>query len=376
MDKEQLRSWMALEGAACLSALAGQDAQAQLSKHVAAAGFPVQQGALYVANCGPEGDSFACRQYRMQFDPRQGMSTVEFKPVLQSAARAVAPSVKAAVVDRTHGQAFLHAACTGSYIVTDLKSGSARIFGLPQGMQCLQSLVVDDVSGGVLALAGKAVSDGELMEPDNSTFDWLVELSATGVVQVRSDLRGKVDPVLFNLSRWREMVSFDSNSRTLLTPLFRADDTSGPRFTLVVDVDSGDTQVLGWKFGLQHQFYDRAADATVVYDCGTPGFERFDGFTPEASFTPLFSVDLADANSPDNRCSRGFLGADFDPAGRKHFMLVHKQADFFVAVSDLAQGRFAGLFPAGVTAATFHSAERDLPPKTYFSLQYVPASVL
>jgi hypothetical protein len=208
-----------------------------------------------------------------------------------------------------------------------------------------------------------------------STTDWLVQLSATGQVEVRADLRSKVDRGFFFLHPFKELVSFDSKRRTLLTPYFRAEDQTGARFTLVLDVDSGDAQVREWAGALQNQFYDRVVDETIVYNCATPGFERFDDFMPEPSFTPLFSIDLNDPDAPPgDRCRQGFLGAAFDPARRTHFILFHNQADFFIAVSNLALGRFVGLFPAGVTAATFHFAAPVLPPVTFFSTQYVPQS--
>jgi hypothetical protein len=141
-----------------------QDAAGSLGKHVAPATLPVEQGSLYVANCELEKGAFVCRQYLMRFDPTQatGIRTVELGPVVQVAASAAAVTVKAAVVDPARSLAYLHGGCTGSYIVTDLKKGSATVFPLPQGMQCLQSLVVDDSSGDVLVLlsgCGKVPSD-------------------------------------------------------------------------------------------------------------------------------------------------------------------------------------------------------------------------
>jgi hypothetical protein len=71
--------------------------------------------------------SSLCLQFLMQFDPTQppGIRTVELGSARPG--KAPSPDIKASVVDRKRGLAYLHAGCSDSYVVTDLKHRTAPL---------------------------------------------------------------------------------------------------------------------------------------------------------------------------------------------------------------------------------------------------------
>jgi hypothetical protein len=344
------RSWIALVLASV--SLAGADSRAE---------FPVKEGALYVADCRQAGAAFTCSQFLMDFDPTQptGVRTRALKPVRQPL-QSPAPNYKAAVIDTRRNLAYLHAGCTGTYVVTDLRTDSARIFPTP-GIRCLQSLVLDETSGRVLAVGGE-------VEGDNSSVDSLLRLSRDGEVELLADLSAQVDRRLRHLHPFKELVSFDERERTLMSPLFFEGDDA--RSMLRVKVDAGKAEVLPWIPGVQHQFYDPASASTLAYDCRVPDIVRVDSL-PGLAFSSLFQLDFGPV-SQATRCTDGFTGAGYDPEGRLQFILFRKNDVFFIAVSDVGNRRYLGLFPTDATSGTFGFGH--IAPTTFFSAGFVPGS--
>ncbi len=324
-------------------------------------GLVTPGSAMFVAHCRQEGGTFACFPTLMKFDPSQptGVRTVAL-PRVDQARTAPSAVFKATVIDPKRGLAYLHAGCTSTYIVTDLRTGSSTVFPTP-GVACLQSMVYDQDRDRIIALGG-AVSAG------TSTIDSVLEIGPAGQTSPLFDIRAQVPRALSYLHPFKELVSYDRRRGLLYTPLLSTTDPN-IRSMLRVNVTTGAASVLPWISGVQHQFYDDSMDTTFAYDCRVPDMLRVDSFSP-LGFTGLFDLDFG-PRTIDVICRDGFTGAVYD-AARKHQLILFRLEDdrFTLAVSDLQTREFVGLFPTDANAQTFRHG--PIAPTEFWSTGFVP----